>query len=143
FYGLKVDSSDNIPGVPGIGAETAADLLQRFGDLEGVLSSTDQISGAKRQGNLHYHAQDARISRELATIRRDVPGAPDLDWAALAREPDRSRLREAFREFELRDPLRRLEEVLGDGDAALPAAPADRTFDAEVREVTVAELSAL
>src|SRR4051812_32872763 len=52
FIGLKGDTSDNIPGVPGIGDKTAADLLQRFGDLEGVLSSVDQISGAKRKENL-------------------------------------------------------------------------------------------
>ncbi|MDX6686340.1 MAG: polymerase, partial [Baekduia sp.] len=49
FYGLKGDTSDNIPGVPGIGDKTAADLLQRFGDLETVLASVDEISGAKRK----------------------------------------------------------------------------------------------
>jgi len=144
FYGLKGDSSDNIPGVPGIGDKTAADLLQRFGDLDTVLASVDEISGAKRKENLTNHAGDARISRQLATIRRDVPGAPELDWAALAGEPDRSRLREVFREFELRDPLRRLEELLADdGEVALPSAPADRTLAASVREVTVADLRAL
>ena len=52
FYGLKGDTSDNIPGVPGIGEKTAAELLQRFGSLEGVLSSIDEISGAKRKQNL-------------------------------------------------------------------------------------------
>ena len=69
FYGLKGDTCDNIPGVPGIGDKTAADLLQRFGDLEGVLASVDEISGAKRKENLTNHAEDARISKVLATIR--------------------------------------------------------------------------
>ncbi len=118
FYGLKGDTSDNIPGVPGIGDKTAAQLLQRFGTLEEVLANVDDISGAKRQQNLREHADDARVSKVLATMRRDVPGV-DLDPSAeVAREPDRSRLRETFREFELRDPLRRLEEALGEDAAA-------------------------
>jgi DNA polymerase-1 len=62
FIGLKGDTSDNIPGVPGIGDKTAAELLQRFGSLEEVLSNVDQISGAKRKQNLIEHAEDARIS---------------------------------------------------------------------------------
>src|SRR6195952_1782107 len=112
FYGLKGDTSDNIPGVPGIGDKTAATLLQTYGDLEGVLASIDKISGAKRKENLTNHAEDARVSKVLATMQRDLP--VDLDVAAEAgRAPDRSKLREVFREFELRDPLRRLEEVLG------------------------------
>src|SRR5436190_19290103 len=55
FYGLKGDTSDNIPGVPGIGDKTASQLLQTYGDLETVLASIDQISGAKRKENLANH----------------------------------------------------------------------------------------
>src|SRR5688500_15817056 len=113
FYGLKGDTSDNIPGVPGIGDKTAAQLLQTYENLEGVLANIDQISGAKRKENLANHAEDARISKVLATAQREVP--VDLDLSAeLVRKPDRSRLREVFRDFELRDPLRRLEEALAD-----------------------------
>src|SRR6476659_199844 len=65
FYGLKGDTSDNIPGVPGIGDKTASDLLQRFGTLEDVLASIDEISGAKRKQNLTEHADNARISKQL------------------------------------------------------------------------------
>jgi len=141
FYGLKGDTSDNIPGVPGIGEKTAAGLLQRFGSLDAVLASIDEISGAKRKENLVNHADDARVSRELATINTDVPGVELPDWSTLARDPDRSRLRETFREFELRDPLRRLEEELGYGAAAAP--PAEHTVAAKVREATVADLEKL
>ena len=143
FYGLKGDTSDNIPGVPGIGDKTAAQLLQQFGDLESVLASIDQISGAKRKENLERHADDARVSKILATAIRDVPiDLEDLD-GSLVREPDRSRLREVFREFELRDPLRRLEEALGSEDAAAPrAAPAD-TIHARARSVPASGLAAL
>src|SRR5579864_6058283 len=56
FYGLKGDSSDNIPGVPGIGEKTAAELLQRFGSLESVLDRVEEVSGAKRQERLLAHA---------------------------------------------------------------------------------------
>ncbi|MDQ3609384.1 MAG: DNA polymerase I [Actinomycetota bacterium] len=141
FYGLKGDTSDNIPGVPGIGDKTASQLLQRFGDLEGVLGSVDEITGAKRKENLVNHAQDARISKRLATIDRQV--AVDVDpREEVARAPDRSRLREVFREFELRDPLRRLEELLGEDDAA-PAPEAATTLSARVREGTVADVTAL
>jgi DNA polymerase-1 len=132
FYGLKGDTSDNIPGVPGIGDKTASDLLQRFGDLEGVLSSIDEISGAKRKENLTNHAEDARVSKILATAQRDIP--IELDVAAeLERVPDRSRLREMFREFELRDPLRRLEEALSEieGEEELPRA--DVSFTVRTR----------
>ena len=142
FYGLKGDSSDNIPGVPGIGDKTAAALLAQFGDLESVLSSVDEISGAKRKQNLIEHAADARVSKELATAQRDVPVPFDPADAA-ARPPDRSRLREVFRAFELRDPLRRLEEALGDAEAAAPAPEASATITARVREGTLAEVRRL
>jgi DNA polymerase-1 len=136
FYGLKGDTSDNIPGVPGIGDKTASQLLQQFGDLEGVLASVDEISGAKRKENLLHHADDARVSKRLATVQRDVP--VEVDPAReVAHEPDRSRLREVFREFELREPLRRLEEALGDADAAAPAPVAETSVAARVRQGTV------
>jgi DNA polymerase-1 len=142
FYGLKGDTSDNIPGVPGIGDKTAAQLLQQFGSLEEVLAHIEDISGAKRKENLTLHADDARISKQLATAQREVPIQLDLAAEAV-REPDRSRLRETFREFELRDPLRRLEEALGDPDAAAPAPEAATLLHARVREGAPAEVSSL
>jgi DNA polymerase-1 len=144
FYGLKGDTSDNIPGVPGIGDKTATDLLQRFGDLESVLSSIDEISGAKRKENLVNHADDARLSKQLATILRDVP--VDVDPVAeAARAPDRSRLREVFRQFELRAPLARLEDALAVEDEAVPSSmPAElATVKVRVRQGTVADLRGL
>ena len=142
FYGLKGDTSDNIPGVPGIGDKTASQLLQRFGDLESVLASVDEISGAKRQQNLREHAEDARVSKRLATAQRDVPVDVDLSECA-AEQPDRSRLREVFREFELRDPLRRLEEALGEGEESAPPERADVELAARAVEVPAAELARL
>jgi DNA polymerase I len=141
FYGLKGDTSDNIPGVPGIGDKTASQLLQEYGDLEGVLANIDNISGAKRKENLTKHADDARVSKQLATARRDIE--LDMDLAeCVAQPPDRSRLREAFREFELREPLRRLEEELGEDEAA-PREVAPVTIDARAVEVPAADLARL
>jgi len=141
FVGLKGDTSDNIPGVPGIGDKTASQLLQEWGDLEGVLSNIDSISGAKRKQNLAEHADNARISKELATAQRDIELDIDVVHVA-AREPDRSRLRETFREFELRAPLERLEEALGEAGAA-PAERVEKLIEVEARTVPLTELGSL
>jgi DNA polymerase I len=144
FLGLKGDTSDNIPGVPGIGDKTAADLLQRFGDLEGVLSHIDDISGAKRKENLTEHADAARVSKQLATIIFDIP-VDDIDLdEEIARIPDRSGLREVFRHWELRDPLRRLEEALALAEAeAIPRPETDTARAVPVREARPAEVGHL
>ena len=149
FYGLKGDSSDNIPGVPGIGDKTAAALLQEFGSLETILSSVDQISGAKRKENLTNFAADARLSKELATIQRDVPLEVDpLAIAAAESEPSRAKLREVFIEFELRDPLRRIEAELGPGDdgdevAEAPLIEAEPAVSVTVEASSLAKAVAL
>jgi DNA polymerase I len=142
FIGLKGDTSDNIPGVPGIGDKTAAELLQRFGSLESVLEHVEDISGAKRKQNLTEHAEDARTSKVLATAKRDIPLDLDLQ-AFVSSPPDRSKLRDTFRQYELREPLRRLEEALGSADEAAPAPEAEGTLTARLRQATTADLSKL
>ncbi|MFZ0091787.1 MAG: DNA polymerase I [Solirubrobacteraceae bacterium] len=142
FIGLKGDTSDNIPGVPGIGDKTAAELLQRFGSLEQVLDSVDAISGAKRKQNLTEHADDARVSKHLATAKRDIPLDLQITEFVVA-PPDRSRLRDVFREFELREPLRRLEEALGSADAAAPAPVAEHALGAGLRHGTLSDVGRL
>ena len=114
--GLRGDTSDNIPGVPGIGEKTATQLLQKFGYLDKVLESVDEISGAKRKENLTNHADDARMSQALATLQYDIETGVDLA-AAMGSEPDRGALRDFMREFELRAVMERLEEALPEGDA--------------------------
>ena len=147
FYGLKGDTSDNIPGVPGIGEKTASDLIQGYGTLEGVLSHIRDIKGAKRKQNLLDHSEDARVSKRLATVQRDLDVGLDLN-EEVSREPDRSRLREVFRQYELRDPLRRLEEALGEeeltagGASSAPAAEVRlRAPRARVRAGAVADIA--
>ncbi len=143
FIGLKGDTSDNIPGVPGIGDKTAAELLQKFGDLEGVLSSVDQITGAKRKQNLVEHADAARMSKQLATMVRDVPIDIDLE-VELTQEPDRTNLIAVFREWELRDPLRRLEEALEAADLeAIPRPEAVDTLTIATKQGSPADIARL
>src|SRR6185295_10343466 len=133
----------NIPGVPGIGDKTAAELLQRFGDLEGVLSHVDDISGAKRKQNLVEHADAARLSKQLATMVRDVPIDLDIE-AEFSKVPDRTNLRTVFRDWELRDPLRRLEEALEAAEAeAIPRPEAADARTVPVRRATPADVAKL
>jgi DNA polymerase I len=142
LYGLKGDTSDNIPGIPGIGEKTASELIGRFGSLEAVLSHVGEVSGPKRKQSLLDHADAARVSKQLATVRRDV--AVDLDVALEAdRQPDRARVREVFREFELRDPLRRLEEALGDPELAAPAPAAEVRLSGAPRAAAPADIASL
>jgi DNA polymerase I len=116
FIGLKGDTSDNIPGVPGIGDKTAGQLVSQYGSLEGVLDHVDELSPARAKA-LREHAEQARASKELATMRRDLE--LDVDPAALVLSPpDRSELTEIFRRFEFRNLLGRVDDL----DEALPAA---------------------
>lgn len=111
FIGLKGDTSDNIPGVPGIGEKTAMQLLQEFGSLEAVLDNIDNISGAKRKENLTNNADLARISRDLATMHRDIE-VPDFSVEDVyAMKLDPKALRDVLRENDLREPLRRIERL--------------------------------
>jgi DNA polymerase-1 len=75
---LVGDSTDNVPGVPGIGEKTAAKLLTEFGTLENVLANVDKISGAKRQENLRAAGPIVAVSRKLVELRTDVP--IEFDW---------------------------------------------------------------
>ena len=138
LIGLKGDTSDNIPGVPGIGDKTAAQLLQEYGDVEGVLANIDKISGAKRKENLTNHADDARVSKQLATAITDIDFELDLD-ELMAAEMDRSRLREVAREHELRIILERLEEDLGAD--FVPEASVDETIEVAAEEGVVSDLA--
>jgi DNA polymerase I len=116
FIGLKGDTSDNIPGVPGIGDKTASQLIQQYGSLEGVLDHVEELTPARRK-NLTEHAEQARVSKELATMRRDLELDCDPSDLVLS-PPDRSRLKEMFRQFEFRNLLNRVDEL----DATVPAA---------------------
>jgi DNA polymerase I len=138
LMGLRGDTSDNIPGVPGIGEKTATQLLQEFGSLDAVLANVDKVSGAKRKQNLVEHADDARLSKQLATLQYEIETGVDLA-AAMGSEPDRGALRDFMREFELRAVMERLEEALPEGEA-VPGRSVELELELEVEEGTTADL---
>ncbi len=78
FYGLKGDTSDNIPGVPGIGPKKASALIAQYGSLDEVIAHADEVKG-KMGGNLRAHIDDALLSRKVATIRTDAPVELNFD----------------------------------------------------------------
>ncbi len=116
------DPVDNVPGVPGIGAKTASQLLAEFGDLEGVLAAAPGMKPSKRRDALLAHADAARLSRILVTLRADAPLPLPLEALAL-REPDRAHLATWLREQGFRSIIARLGL---DGD---PPAPAGSSAD--------------
>jgi DNA polymerase-1 len=105
--GLMGDSSDNVPGVPGIGKKTAVDLIRSYGTIEGVLKNLDSVSGTKRRENLDTYRDQALESRVLVTIELNAPvdaGMEDLSTGPI----DVERATELFRELEFPSLLKRL-----------------------------------
>ena len=106
MLGLCGDSSDNIPGVPGIGAKTAAKLLAEYGSIEKLLENTAELKG-KQKEQIETHADQAKLSKVLATINKAVP--IDYTWEALTlQNPSNEALAELFSELEFRTLGKRL-----------------------------------
>jgi DNA polymerase I len=130
FLALVGDSSDNIPGVRGIGEKGAQKLLAEYGDLDTILARAGEITAKRPREALLAQADNARLSRELVTIRRDVP--LELDFAdLLLREPDRDAVIRILTELEFYSLARRLTE------SAPPPEPATReaAVDGEVPDL--------
>lgn len=110
--GLMGDTSDNIPGVPGVGEKTALKLITEYGSVEAVLENVDRVAGRKLQENLRNHQELALLSKQLATIDRHMP----LVFAAdsYAYTPDAKRLRELFVQFEFKTLVAKLPELFPD-----------------------------
>ena len=135
FYGLKGDTSDNIPGVPGIGPKKAAALIVQYGNLDEVIAHADEVKG-KMGENLRAHIDDALVSRQVATIRTDAPIELDL---ADARFPtfDPVEVARAFSALGFTGMTSRLVRLAGEGAvaaarAALPEEPAARATTVEL-----------
>ena len=117
YLALVGDSSDNVPGVKGIGDKTARDLVQEFGDLEAILTAAPTLTKKRPREALLEQSESARLSKELVTIREDLPLTLQLDEMRV-REPDTARLRQLFVELEFHT----LARSIGDAAAAIAAA---------------------
>ncbi|MEC4176651.1 DNA polymerase I [Adlercreutzia sp. R7] len=120
FLGLMGDSSDNIPGVPGIGPKTATKLLQAYGSMEGIYEHIDELKGKQRE-NLENNRDMAFLSREIATIVRDLDFPVDLESAAFPAF-DAADVEEAFGKYQLASPLARVLSLIN-------VEPASREVD--------------
>lgn len=108
YLAMVGDSSDNVPGVPGIGDKTAQELVAAYGDLESILEHATEITKKRPREALLAHGDRARLSKELVTIHADVPVTLDLNALKL-QSPDTAQLRQLFVELEFTSLLRNLE----------------------------------
>jgi len=99
YLALVGDSSDNVPGVKGIGDKTACELVSQYGDLESILAHAHEITKKRPREALLQYAENARLSKELVTIRDDLPTEFDADSTRL-REPNYARLRDLYVDLE-------------------------------------------
>jgi DNA polymerase-1 len=149
YKGLVGDSSDNIPGVRGVGEKTATQLLQEYGNLEAIYEHLDEVKSARFRKALETGRDEAFLSKHLATIVTDVPLELDLE-ACRVTGYDHDRVAALFRELEFRSLLERLpqprqpegpqqlalfEEVEAAAPTALPAVPTAQPPDAGYRTV--------
>jgi DNA polymerase-1 len=119
---LMGDSSDNVPGVPGIGLKTAAQLIKEFGDLETLLSRAPEIKQPKRRETLIEHAEMARLSRKLVTLDCEAPLPVPLDDLRLP-EPDPRCLVAFLKAMEFNTLTRRVAELYDTDPAGIPPDP--------------------
>jgi DNA polymerase-1 len=140
---LTGDTSDNIPGVPGIGDKTAGKLIAQYGSLENLLDHLSEVKGKVGEA-LAAHAEQARASKGLAAIHCDVP-LDELDWEDCHRKPwDREKLLELFRRLDFRTLLSRLQSPEGveTAEEAEPATPVLLLRDPTEIERAVREMAA-
>ena len=125
YLALVGDSSDNVPGVPGIGDKTARDLVTEFGSLESILASVDRITKKRPREALEEHAGRARLSKELVTIRDDLPITLDLEQLKV-RPANTARLRQIYVELEFTTLIKDI-------------APAPLSVDSSARSYTIVD----
>ena len=127
---LAGDSTDNVPGVPGIGVKTAAQLIQAYGDLDSLLERASEIKQPKRRQSLIDFAGQAKLSRELVRLRDDVP--TDVTVSELRRQdPDPAQLLAFLEEQGFRSVMAKIQHRLASGEAApkTDKAPTDTRYE--------------
>ncbi len=125
---LAGDSVDNVPGVPGIGVKTGAELINEYGDLDTLLARASEIRQPKRREKLIEFADQARVSRDLVRLKDDVPDAPPVEGFGL-HEPVPEQLLGFLREMEFNTLTKRIADKLG----VEPPAPLERSVGSSIK----------
>lgn len=134
ILGLMGDTSDNIPGVPGIGPKTAKRLIEEYGSVEAVIENAEKLHNVKLRESFRQHAEQARLSRQLALIRKDID--IDFNWQdAARREPDKELLTRLFSEFEFSSLLQQIK-----ANAAKPVKECSVVADRATLDKLIAKL---
>lgn len=123
LLGLMGDSSDNVPGAPGIGEKGAIQLIEQFGSIEGALANWEQVTRKTYRESLRDHAEQIRLSRRLVTIHTDIPIALDLE-ALKCREANRAKAYELFTELEFSALVNEFAPAAGEAPVAVKAVAA-------------------
>jgi DNA polymerase-1 len=140
--GLMGDSSDNIPGVPGVGPKTALKLIKEYGDVETVLANIDKVTAKALKAKLEANQDSARLSRRLATIFTDVP--MDLELARYELAPVAEEARAFLQELEFRNMYERFAAILNYTEPSFslfgeeveqPCAPVEQVTEANAAEL--------
>ncbi len=123
YKGLRGDTSDNIPGIPGVGEKTATKLLLQFGSIENMILHIDEIENAKLRQKIEEGAQSAMMSKRLATIVTNVPVDYSIEDCRIG-ETNKNRLIELYKKLEFKTYLKKLmdEDSAGDASAEIPSA---------------------
>ena len=127
YLALVGDSSDNVPGAPGIGPKTAQKLLTEYGTVEEVLAHAGDIKAKRARESLQANRDEVLLSKQLVTIRTDLELDADLEELRVS-APDNERLRALYVDLEFRTLLDRLEEADGGGAAAAEPAVTEQIF---------------
>ena len=138
YLALVGDSSDNVPGVRGIGDKGACELVNEYGDIESILANAENIKKKRPREALLEHADNARLSKELVTIRTDLDIKLDLDSMRL-KSPDNARLRELFLQLEFNGLAKEVGKDLAPEATATPA----EQKKAETKYIIVESLDSL
>ncbi len=134
ILGLMGDTSDNIPGIPGIGPKTAQRLIEEYGSVEAVIQNAENLRNIKLRESFRQYAGQARLSRQLALIRKDIEIVFDLKDAA-RRKPDKEILSRLFSEFEFSSLLQEFRR-----DTQSPAPDSQIVLDGKELEHLIAQL---
>ena len=137
YLALVGDSSDNVPGVKGIGDKTACELVTQYGDLESILAHAHEITKKRPREALLQYAENARLSKELVTIRDDLPMTLDADAARL-REPNYPRLRDLYVELEFHSLAKNIAALITH-ESAQPALAATPEVAAQKAQYTIVD----